>query len=496
MNKYIHDTFKKLSESERSELVFTFKNSPTVLRFIEFLNTSKVANFKSTAAIEAVYAEEKGKIAPAVLENRFFKLRKKLMDEMEGKQNKEIDLLHTDEELKLLKAKHLIASENKESGYKQLQELEKICWEKNIFELLPALLDLMIFCNQSFNRNDSNIPLYKKFKKAIELQADMYTCNMISRQVYEINFTKGISFAQKELNTMRAFANKHKDYPRFLLCYHHVSAYYKLGSRDYATETQVLTRHLSAFKKLQAQYPLIPLMNYKANYVQLQHMHFGQMMMSYHFGRCEFEETYQIIDNFAKLMDDEHSIYKTHKTESFYYNWITAQCMTQRYSEANETIQKFAAYLKTNHRTEKLIVTNVLKARIYTDIVPLTFNMDPDFLLDQVEDYAKMLRKEDNMMISLDQTLVVRMKLLIMKGSLKKAKQGLNDKVVETYLKQLKLYECFERLIDILEQNSHDKANTLQELNKTVQSIKHRARIPSEYMHIFWLQKYIKHQLR
>ncbi len=495
MNKQVYESFKKLNETERAELVYKFKNSPTVTRFIDFIEKTKSPNFKTMSAIDAVYADEKGQTAYAVLENRFFKLRKKILDELESSQVTDTSQVHAEEELKFLKAKHSIASENKETGYKQLLELEKICWEKNIFELLPAIIDQMIFCNQSFNRLESNIPLYVQQKKAIELQADMNRCCMTARQIYEINFTIGVKFAKKELNFLRSLALKHKAYPRFLLCYHHVSAYYKLGSKDYLEDTQVLSRHLSAFKKLQSKYPQIPLLTYKVNYVQLQHMHFNSMVMSYHFTRCEFEESYQIVHAFSKQMDDENSVFKTHKTEAFFYNLITAQCMTQRYSEAMDTINNFAVYLKNNHQTDKLMLTNSMKARIYTEIYPLSYKMDPVFLLEQTEEYAKALRKSDNMMTSLDQILILRIKLLIIAGGNKKAMQGLKEEIVTNYLKGLNLYDAFADLMMILIDNSSQKHKQLQELNKSIQMLKHRSKTPAQYMHIYWLQHYIKHLL-
>lgn len=495
MNKYLYDSYKKLGETERAAFAGKFRNSPTVIKFIKFIEKSAVPNFKTVAAIDSVYAAEKDKVAYNVLENRFFKLRKKLLDELEDSKKGDISLIHTEEELKFLNAKQLLASENKETAYRQLAELEKICWEKNIFEMLPAIIDQLIFCNQSFNRLDHNKELFIRQEKAIGLLRDMHTCIMATRKIYEINYSKGVKYAVKELALLRNFASKHKLYPRFLLCYHHVSAYYKLGSKDFVGDTKAISRHLSAFKKLQAAYPAIPLMAYKVNYVQQQHMHFSQMIMSYHFGRCEFEETYQVMKEVWEVIIRENSILKMYKTESSFYNMITAQCMTQRYQEALATINDFMAYLKTNHQTDKLVLANVLKARIYTEIYPQTYKMDPVFLTGQVEEYVKILKKSDNRMISLDQTLVLRIKLLVLKAEYSKALQLLPDPVVFGYLSEMRLYELTKDLIGILHENSPQKNKKLAALAKEVQSAKHKAATPAEFMHIYWMQHYLKHLL-
>jgi hypothetical protein len=496
MNKYLYETYRKLNDTERAEFVGKFKNSPTVIRFIQFVERSTVPNFKTTAAIDSVYAGEKEQTAYNVLENRFFKLRKKMLDELENLKKNDNSLVHTEEELKFLAAKQLIASENKEAAYKQLSELEKICRERNIFELLPSVIDQLIFCNQSFNRIENNTELFIRQEKAIELLRDISICGMTARKVYEINFTKGVKYAIKELGLMRQLASKHKEYPRFLMCYHHVSAYYKLGSRDYTGEMQVISRHLSAFKKLHAAHPMVPLMTYKVNYVQQQHMHFNQMIMSYHFIRCEFEETYQVMKEVWQLINRDDSILKMYKTEASYYNMITAQSMSHRYAEAFDTANDFMTYLKTNHQTDKLVLANVLKARIYSEVYPQSYKMDPEFLLEQVEEYVKILKKADNRMISLDQTLVLKVKLLVFKGSYTKALQVLSDPVASEYLSGIRLLDVTTELILILKENSPQKIKKLAELAKAVQSHKHKADTPAEFMHIYWMQQYLKHLLR
>ncbi|MDF2436208.1 MAG: hypothetical protein K0Q95_584 [Bacteroidota bacterium] len=491
MNKYVYESYSKLRETEKAEFIGRFKNSPTVIKFIQFLDKNKAPDFKTRSAIEIIYATEKERVAYPTLENRFFKLRKKLIDELAGSGNTDNVPVYPEEELQFSKAKQLI-SENKEAAFRQLQELERICWERNIFELLPAIIDHLIFCNQSFNRLSANKPLYERMEKAIGLLRDINICVMTTRKIYEINFTKGVKHAVNELGLMRKYAAKHKEFSRFLMCYHHVSAYYKLGSADSSQESQVISRHLNAYKKLQAKHPMVPLMSYKVNYVQQQHLHFNQMTMSYHFSKCEFEETYQVMKEVWSMINGERPDVKMYKTESSFYNMITAQCMTQRYREALNTIDDFIAYLKSNHQLDKLIIPNVLKARIYVDVYPHAYRMDLQYLFTQVEIYLKILKKQDNMMISYDQTLILKMKMLILQGDFLKATGVLNDPISKSYLENLGMYQAFCELIRILKENSTHKQKELVVLNKQIQALKHKVDSPAQYMHIFWLLHYLK----
>src|SRR4051812_20481626 len=105
MNKYLFDTYKKKSVTERSEFAFRFRNSPTAIKFIRFLDQTIHSNFKSAAAIDTIYADDVKSVRYSVLENRYFKLRKKLLDELENFGKNDGNIFHTEQELKFYKAK-------------------------------------------------------------------------------------------------------------------------------------------------------------------------------------------------------------------------------------------------------------------------------------------------------------------------------------------------------------------------------------------------------
>jgi hypothetical protein len=189
MNKEVFDVYKKMTEVEKSELNFKFKDSPVGIKFLSFLNTTTNRNFKNREVVDFIYSNEKEK-EYNVLENRYFKLRKKIYDELvaitSSQPASQANML-AEEEKKLFKAKSLALVENKESAYKQLIELEKECWQKNIFELLPTIIDLLIFLNQSFNQHEKNKPLYGRYEKAMDLLYDIQKVTLNARLIYELN---------------------------------------------------------------------------------------------------------------------------------------------------------------------------------------------------------------------------------------------------------------------------------------------------------------------
>lgn len=250
MNKELYKAYKDLSQVQQTNLKHKFKDSPLVLRFIEFLAENTEPDFKTAKAVAYIYKGVPKEEEYKVLENRYFKLRKKLFDALSQKGNEVTREDLPEEEALLNHCKHMIAIGNKREAYKLLTNLEKICWERNIFELLPSVLDNMIFCNQGFNELNKNKVLYKDLEKAIELQYDMNRALMIIRQVYEAFFTKGHGADKSLLATLKELADKHRDYPRFIMAYHYVSVSYKLSSMDYANNMQVISRHLSEFKAM------------------------------------------------------------------------------------------------------------------------------------------------------------------------------------------------------------------------------------------------------
>lgn len=494
MNKKFYDDYKKLNEIETSELSFKFKDSPVGLKLIDFLQKCNNRNYKNSDAVAFVYTNDKDKNAYSVLENRYFKLRKKIHDELlKATSAEQTGELLTEEQLILYRNKNLTSATNKEGAYKELIELEKACWKKNIFELLPDIIDQLIFFNQSFNRLERNKLLFERQELAIDLQHDINRCQFLSRKVYEINFIKGIKFAKQELSILKDLAEKHKEYPRFLMCYHHISLYYKLGSQDYLHYQQVVSRHLTAFKKLFALNPETPLLSYKVNYTKFQHFHFNHITMFYHFNRCEFEEAHHFMKDSWDLVHNNDSVLKIYKTESLYFNLATSQCMAGRFDEANDTTNLFVAFLKENNQLDNLSFAYVQKARIVSDTYPQTYKMDFDFLMNQVEEYIKKVRKTDNVLASLEDTLVLKIKFLIIKKQFEKAEKILQDKVVQKYLDQVHALDLMTELID---NSASSKNKLLEDLSKKTQQRKHKATTPGEFMHLNWIQNHIKYLLR
>jgi len=468
MNPVLVDTYKKLSETQKTELHQKHKDSLVMLRLHDYLGQLTTADFKTSDAVTYVY---KGSHEDyRVLENRYFKLRKKLIDDMQSLSGSAAPQQLPEEEAILNQCKYLLTSGDKKEAYKKLTALEATCWERNIFELLPAILDTIIFCNQAFNELAKNKDAYKRMEKAIALQYDVYRVNMLSRQIYDVFYTQGLKYAKPQYTALKELAEKNKEYPRFLMCYHYMSLYYKASAPEYIDNMQVVSRHLTELKRLYAVYPHMPMMNYRANYSKHFHFHFNQIAAFFHNNRCEFEDAYQAVKKMWDMTQSSDTTYKQYKTEAIYFNYISMQCITGRYKDALDTCTKYVDFIKGNNHLDRLPFINMLKLVTYLNAFPQTFKLDAAYLHEQADEYIKYVKKQENIEIPLSHAMFYKAMLYLTEGKVEKAKTILLKQDIRAALKELAVSD----IVDDMVKTASTGANStrLMELAKKIQLAK------------------------
>ncbi|HSY77673.1 MAG TPA: hypothetical protein VK890_12485 [Bacteroidia bacterium] len=493
MNHILLDTFRKLTDTQKTELYRKYKDSGIGLKLFGFLTTVQANDFKTTEAVKHIYngATE----AYSVLENRYFKLRKKVLDDIKAFSKDEGLQLLAEEEAALNQCKYLISSGDKKEAYKRLNELERLCWERNIFELLPAILDNLIFCNQAFNELEKNKALYARMEEAIALQYDIGRVNILSRQIYDVFFMQGLAQARAQFNSLKELAEKNKKYPRFLMCYHYMSLYYKASAPEYFNNMQVVSRHHAEFKKLYTVHSHVPLMNYRANYAKHFHFHFNQITALFHNNRCEFEDAYLSVKRIWDLAQSSDSVYKQYKTESLYSNFFNVQVLTSRYRDAFETSNAYNSFLKSNKHFDRLPFANMLKAMLYINSWPQTFKLEPEYLHEQADEYIKQVKKQESIELTLVQALLIKAQLYIVQSNFDKANTLLKKPEVKKLLSELKIADLINELVEILGKGGAEK-DKLSELNKKVQHRKLKASNSDEFREFYWMISHIGYRLK
>ncbi|MFL5751925.1 MAG: hypothetical protein ACJ76F_00840 [Bacteroidia bacterium] len=480
MNKTLYDTYKNLDETARNGVRYKFKDSPVVLLFIDFLEKKAERNFKNREAVELLYKRELEKVNYARLENRFFKLRKKLLDEL-FPQPDDADDFMPEEELELLRCKKMIQQNNKETAYKRLLELEISCRKKNIFELLPSVIDQLIFCNQSYNRLDQNAAYFKKQEEAIQLQTDINKAILLARKIYEINFVKGIRHAAKELEELRELSVKHGAYKRFALCYHHVSLYYKMGSKDYLDSTHVISRHFRELKALMEAHPYMPIIIYRNHYSLYQQFHYGQITAFYHYNRGEFSEASEKMMEIWNAVQENPKTLSIFLTESLFTNIIAGLIAAGKYRRAIEMADQYGSFIKEAQNAERNDMGFIIKLQAWCAALGETKIGDTKFYIQKLEKYIKQTEKNNNRYISHEDAIVLRSKAYFLEKDQVKALGSLNE-LKDIRHTTIPLLKEFYTIV-----SDNNRENGFAAFKKELNKLRFNLKKPDEVIEITWL---------
>ena len=146
MNEELFLLFCEMNSASRTVLNHAFSRSPKMLQLINFLETSKTA-FKTPKAIHVVYSEELDTVEYSKLINRFYKLRQQLIEWLYH-YLKKTENYSSKEEQSLNFIRYLVNENQFKTALDKALKLEKYCRKLNLFELLPGVLNMIIYARQ------------------------------------------------------------------------------------------------------------------------------------------------------------------------------------------------------------------------------------------------------------------------------------------------------------------------------------------------------------
>lgn len=269
MNKEIQHLYEELSPIHKEQLISDFKQAPKMLRYIDALE--KFGAVSTPKAIRLIYDQED--VEDTVLINRFYKLRQKLYIHLLGQGQQHSKSL-TKEEKTLSFLKLLYIKREYTIVLDKAKKLEKICWEYNLFELLPETLD--IISNTLFTQDSTNIAetkLYLEKKELANRLLDTFHKFKHSISAVRLHSISGLNFEELDdfymstMKTMRRKINTLKEYPRFNLMYYYFA--FSVGSQIQTVvqnQSNVLARHSNKLKRLLDEHNNIPILYYIPNH--------------------------------------------------------------------------------------------------------------------------------------------------------------------------------------------------------------------------------------
>src|SRR5690606_36312414 len=202
------------------------------------------------------------------------------------------------EEQQLLNEARLLTDNGKFKEAKMLlQKNEKQCWENNVFEILPEVIDRLITVNQALNVIENNKPLHKTYMQAVSLYADLMEAKNIVRQIYEVNSLQGIRATEPLYYRLARLVVKNRTFLRFKLLYNFVAAYYKTGGggQDYLHKTHIINRHIAVAKKIMHDYPDIPAIYYTHGFQANQYYRLNEMQAMGYYNMLRYKEAAEVM---------------------------------------------------------------------------------------------------------------------------------------------------------------------------------------------------------
>jgi hypothetical protein len=269
MNRKLHSLYTGLQPADRARLKHTFADSPKALALLRFLEGQASPRFRNEDVVLALYPDESTPEVYPQLENRYYKLRKKLLDAIEGLAMPDISLL-TPEETELYTLRQLLQQGQPEEAQRRLQALCEKTEADHIYEVWAPALDLLVLANQVRERHENNLQIFEKLEKASELLAAVILARCYCRQVYEHFTFKGAQAAKPYLEKLRKLALKYKDSPRIQVIAQAETFYMGIEDPDFRDP-----KYLRMYKQLQEvtlTHPNMPWLNYGPNHIlQSQH---------------------------------------------------------------------------------------------------------------------------------------------------------------------------------------------------------------------------------
>ncbi|MFN4123385.1 MAG: hypothetical protein ACK4GL_08790 [Flavobacteriales bacterium] len=494
MNDRLSQEIKVMSEDRFRQLSDLMNSRALMRRLFDYFKNAGEDELDNESIIHHVYANEKAEYA--VLRNRFFKLRKELLLLLQEKTN---DNTHSHEmaleEIQYYDFRKAIFSGKGAQIIDDLKAYERHLRQLNIFELWPQSINLIIYYHQINNQLDDNKKYYKLLDEALDAQYDMNKVLAAGRKIYEYNYTNSLDKAGTQFELLKRLAHKHKKFPRFSLCQHYLSMYYKMGSKFYVDKIHITSRHLNALKNLRSKHPLMPILQFVPDYVSKLNYHLLEVQTFYHYNSLQFKKALQQLEELVSF----HQSSKGPKNETQILNLITLSMAAAEYDTCRQYVdllQKFYSEHRIKGRNDEI--------KVYLHRVDLFSlrNLEPNDLKD-IKDFLKkyvITSQKENRADLLQAATMTLLKVYIFQKDFESAKRLLGQRFFESEEFGKPACQMYSSLLNFLEnmhnnQHVNNRIAQRQTISAISETVKHNHN-PAIAVERNWIVRLIDNMLR
>ncbi|MBI3509124.1 MAG: hypothetical protein HY064_00555 [Bacteroidetes bacterium] len=392
MNQLLQNRYNELGTEQRSELRHELKDSPMALKLIGILEQKKDKKINMIEVIGLLYGNETGF---EVRRNRYFKLRRLLLDRMEiqGTDEKRSSGKLLPLEKKLFECRQLVSENHFQLAKQQLRELVNECRERNIFEIYPEAVSQLIYCNLAMNVLKENQKLADELVEASKLLHDLRLMQAIVRKLYSHVVARSHTHVHEALAHLRRIAIRRKNFPRYRLFYHFTVITNTSGIPG--GSTKATARHFTSLKRLLEKHPGMPAGYYEANAATILQFYLNMAEGTHYFMKGNVPACYRLFKEAWSIQDRTPNL-RIRRSESSFSNRIAIEIATGRFRDALKTAEELIEFQKEQHQEEKRLKGFADMAMIYTYSWPTLTCKDPDFIKGKLREYISSLKKNDS----------------------------------------------------------------------------------------------------
>ncbi|MBP6721397.1 MAG: hypothetical protein KA239_03680 [Bacteroidia bacterium] len=398
MNHLLSQRFHSLDSDRKTQLRRVLQDSPMALRLLDFLQQTKKEKPSTLEIVQFVYGPATAELPLNVQQNRFFKLRKKVLELMD----------HADEqgesvegvlplERRLFHSRELVNDNFFEQAQKELSALVADLWSANVFEWLPEALHLQVICKRALNVKEALSTLLTDLENAAQLQFEFRRMQAMGGRLFEATMAQNSELAQKEFAKMSSVSQRFSQYPRFALVYHLAAVNNMPFWAGYSSRAHM--RHINAMKRIVETQPEMPGNTFERNTGPILRYYIAMALSTASMYKGEIQEAHaQAVIAWDILSKTPNMRLK--KTETHYHNKASIEVTVGKYRDAIQTMEELIEFLKVQNQDARRLQAYSKLATTYTYAYPNILCPDPQFLLNRLEDYIALMRQQHAPQIS------------------------------------------------------------------------------------------------
>lgn len=343
MNQELIYLYRSLNSGIKESLAILFSDSPKTLLLAAFLDQVSESDFKSSKAVNFIYQQEQKEegLAYSVLVNRYYKLRQTFRQWLIG-QLRSNDSYMLPEENELLCLRLLVTKNQYIHAAGELKRLSQRCRADGLYELLPEVERLHLYCLQSSRMHDAEAQAQQltTLQEAIDWAHQLQQLGFWYMQCFNMQLLP------ESLAQIRKICGKYPDLPRFQLIYRYTAFFRGVFSSDMNHKSRhVLMRHLNELTALLAEYPRMPIISLSNRERILYNLEVAKMI--FFMAGADFSQALQCVYARQKWAADYPFLVES-KSLPEYRNYVIVFVANQLYQEALDEARRLFQQLSAS----------------------------------------------------------------------------------------------------------------------------------------------------